>query len=93
MIGFDDRQSRDVEAEFRRHISDGCRRPHHDGVPCRAAAHVTSSVAEPGLARLNCRTTDQAAFVGIIDQFEVMIIAMLIVSPLVLFLRKPRPAN
>jgi hypothetical protein len=28
--------------------------------------------------------TGQAAFVGIIDQFEVMMIAMLIVSPLVL---------
>ena len=30
MLGFDDRQSRDVEAEFRRHISDACRRPHQD---------------------------------------------------------------
>jgi MFS transporter, DHA2 family, multidrug resistance protein len=37
--------------------------------------------------------TGQAAFVGIIDQFEVMMIAMLMVSPLVLFLRKPRPAR
>jgi hypothetical protein len=28
-----------------------------------------------------------------IDQFEVMIIALLLVSPLVLFRRKPRPAD
>jgi MFS transporter, DHA2 family, multidrug resistance protein len=37
--------------------------------------------------------TGQAAFIGVIDQFGVTMIAMLIVSPLVLFLRKPRPAN
>jgi MFS transporter, DHA2 family, multidrug resistance protein len=61
--------------------------------PYRAAAHVTGSIAEPGLATLNHMITDQAAFVGVIDQFEVMMIAMLVVSPLVLFLRKPRPAN
>jgi DHA2 family multidrug resistance protein len=61
--------------------------------PYRAAAHVTGSIAEPGLAALNDMVTGQAAFVGIIDQFKVMMIAMLIVSPLVLFIRKPRPAN
>jgi MFS transporter, DHA2 family, multidrug resistance protein len=64
-----------------------------DLTPYRAAAHVTGPIAEPRLATLNHMITDQAAFVGIIDQFEVMMIAMLIVSPLVLFLRKPRPAN
>jgi DHA2 family multidrug resistance protein len=64
-----------------------------DLAPYRAAAHVTGSIARPGLATLNDMVTGQAAFVGIIDQFEVMMIAMLIVSPLVLFLRKPRPAN
>jgi MFS transporter, DHA2 family, multidrug resistance protein len=53
------------------------------------AAHVTGSIAGPGLAALNNMITGQAAFVGVIDQFEVMMIA----SPLVLFLRKPRPAN
>ena len=47
----------------------------------------------PGLAALNDTITGQAAFVGVIDQFEVMMIAMLVVSPLVLFLRKPRPAS
>jgi DHA2 family multidrug resistance protein len=59
--------------------------------PYRAAAHVTGSIAEPGLATLNDIITGQAAFVGVIDQFKVMMIAMLIVTPLVLLLRKPRP--
>jgi hypothetical protein len=31
--------------------------------------------------------------IAVIDQFEILVFAMLIVSPLVLFLRKPRPAN
>jgi DHA2 family multidrug resistance protein len=62
-------------------------------VPYRAAAHITGSMAVPGLARLNDMVTGQAAFIGVIDQFEVMMIVMLLVSPLVLFLRKPRPAG
>jgi DHA2 family multidrug resistance protein len=37
--------------------------------------------------------THQAAIVAVIDQFKILMFAMLIVSPLVLFLRKPRPAN
>jgi DHA2 family multidrug resistance protein len=32
--------------------------------------------------------TGQAALIGVIGQFKVMMIAMLVVSPLVLFLRK-----
>jgi hypothetical protein len=64
-----------------------------DLMPYRAAAHVGGSVARPELATLNDMVTGQAAFVGIIDPFKVIMIAMLIVSPLVLFLSKPRPAN
>ena len=64
-----------------------------DLTPYRAAAHVTGSIAGPELAALNGMITGQAAFIGVIDQFEVMMIAMLIVSPLVLFLRTPRLAN
>jgi MFS transporter, DHA2 family, multidrug resistance protein len=64
-----------------------------DLIPYRAAAHVAGSIAEPGLATLNDMITGQAAFVGVIDQFKVMMIAMLIVSPLALFLRKPHPAD
>jgi DHA2 family multidrug resistance protein len=59
----------------------------------RAAAHVADSVARPALATLNDIVTRQAAFVGVIDQFKVMMIAMLIVSPLMLFFRGPPPAN
>jgi DHA2 family multidrug resistance protein len=64
-----------------------------DLAPFRAAAHVTDSIARPGLATLNDMITGQAAFIGVIDQFKIMMIAMLIVSPLVLLLRTPRPAN
>jgi DHA2 family multidrug resistance protein len=64
-----------------------------DLTPYRAAAHVAGSMAAPGLAMLNDMITGQAALVGVIDQFKAMIIPMAIVSPLVLFLRKPAPAN
>ena len=64
-----------------------------DLTPWRAAAHVTDSIARPGLAMLNDTVTGQAAFVGVIGQFEVMMFAMLIVSPFLLFLRKPRLAS
>jgi DHA2 family multidrug resistance protein len=61
--------------------------------PTRAAAHVADAAAGPGLAALNHMVTGQAAFVGLIGQFKLMMIVMLIMSPLVLFLRQPRPAN
>ena len=64
-----------------------------DLTPYRAAAHVTSSMAAPKLAALNSMVTGQAAFVGIVDQFEVLMIAMLMVSPLILLLRRARPVN
>ena len=64
-----------------------------DLTPYRTAAHVAGSIARPGLAVLNGMVTRQAAVVAVIDQFEILMFAMLIVSPLVLFLRKPRPAN
>jgi len=64
-----------------------------DLTPYRSAAHVAGSIAKPGLATLNDMVTQQAAIVAIIGQFKILMFAMLIVSPLVLFLRKPRPAN
>jgi DHA2 family multidrug resistance protein len=64
-----------------------------DLTPYRTAAHVAGSIGKPGLAALNGMITHQAAVVAIIGQFEILMFAMLIVSPLVLFLRKPRPAN
>jgi membrane fusion protein (multidrug efflux system) len=42
---------------------------------------------------INAWVSGQAAFVGVISQFEVVMIAMLLVSPLVLFLHKPRAAG
>ena len=62
-----------------------------DLTPTRAAAHVAGVVALPGLAALNEAVSGQAAFVAVIDQFEILMVAVLIVSPLVLLLRKPRP--
>jgi MFS transporter, DHA2 family, multidrug resistance protein len=64
-----------------------------DLAPYRAAAHVTGSITRPGLAALNDMITGQATLIGVIGQFKVMMIAMLLVSPLVLFLGKPRPAS
>jgi DHA2 family multidrug resistance protein len=60
--------------------------------PYRAAAHLTGRLAKPGLAALNEMITGQAAVVAVIGQFKVLLFATLIVSPLVLFLRKPSSA-
>jgi DHA2 family multidrug resistance protein len=61
--------------------------------PYRAAAHVAGSIDKPALGALNEIVTQQAAVVAVIDQFKILMFAMLIVSPLVLFLRKPRLAS
>jgi DHA2 family multidrug resistance protein len=64
-----------------------------DLAPYRAAARVTASIAKPSLAMLNDLITQQAAVVAIIDQFKILMLAMLVVSPLVFFLRKPQPTR
>jgi MFS transporter, DHA2 family, multidrug resistance protein len=56
--------------------------------PYRAAAHVADSVTTPGLATLSDMVTGQAAVIAVIDQFKILMFVMLVVSPLVLFLRK-----
>ncbi|MCP3410191.1 MDR family MFS transporter [Bradyrhizobium sp. CCGB01] len=61
--------------------------------PYRVAAYVGGAIRKPDLAALNGMVTHQAATVAVIDQFEILMFAMLVVSPLVLFLRKPRPAR
>jgi MFS transporter, DHA2 family, multidrug resistance protein len=61
--------------------------------PYRLATDAGSSMSVQGLATINDLVTGQAAIVAIIDQFKVLLVALLIVSPLLLFLRKPRPAN
>lgn len=63
-----------------------------DLTPYRTGVDAAGSITQPGLALLNNMVTGQAAFIGVVDQFEVMMIVILIVSPLVLFLRKPRAA-
>jgi MFS transporter, DHA2 family, multidrug resistance protein len=62
-------------------------------VPYNAAAHVAGAIDKPALAALNEMITQQAAVVAVIDQFKILMLAMLIVSPLVLFLRKRQPVN
>ena len=60
--------------------------------PYRAAAHAATATASlRHLAMLNEMVTGQAAVVAVIDQFKVLMLAMLVVSPLILFLRKPCP--
>jgi DHA2 family multidrug resistance protein len=62
-------------------------------VPYRAAAHVAGAIGKQVLVALNDMITDQAAVVAVIGQFKILMFSMLVVSPLVLFLRKPRPGN
>jgi MFS transporter, DHA2 family, multidrug resistance protein len=64
-----------------------------DLAPYRTAAHVAASIDKAGLAMLNDMVTRQAAVVAVIDQFKILMFAMLVVSPLVLFLRRPQPAS
>lgn len=61
--------------------------------PYRVAAHLAGSLGKPGLAALDGMVTRQAATVAVIDQFEILMFVMLVVSPIVLFMRKPRPAR
>jgi MFS transporter, DHA2 family, multidrug resistance protein len=61
--------------------------------PYRIASQAAGSLSGHGLALMNELVTGQAAVVAVIGQFKLLMIAMLVVSPLVLFLRKPRPGN
>jgi DHA2 family multidrug resistance protein len=60
--------------------------------PYRAAA-LSAPTSLQALAGLNEMITGQAAFIAVIDQFKILMFAMLVVSPLVVFLRKPVPTN
>lgn len=61
--------------------------------PYGAVAHATGALSGRALAMVNERVTGQAAIIAVIGQFKILMIAMLIVSPLALLLRKPRPGN
>ena len=60
--------------------------------PYRAAAHSVPTSLQ-ALAGLNEMITGQAAFIAVVDQFKILMFAMLVVSPLVVFLRKPVATN
>lgn len=47
----------------------------------------------PALEGLNHLVTHQAAFISVVGQFKILMLVMLVVSPLVLFLRKPVAAT
>jgi DHA2 family multidrug resistance protein len=61
--------------------------------PFRAAAHGAASVSKQALAELNEAITGQAAIIAVIDQFKILMIVILVVGPLVLFLRRPSPVR
>jgi len=54
---------------------------------------MTPPISLSALEGLNHLVTHQAAFVAVVGQFKILLVAILIVSPLVLFLRKPIAAN
>jgi DHA2 family multidrug resistance protein len=54
---------------------------------------ASDSMSVQGLATMNDLVTSQAAIVAVIGQFKLLMMAMLIVSPLALFLRGPRAGN
>lgn len=61
--------------------------------PYVIANDAGSSLTVQGLASMNDLVTGQAAIVAILDQFKILLVAALVASPLVLFLRKPRVGN
>jgi DHA2 family multidrug resistance protein len=61
--------------------------------PYRIASQTAGSLSVQTLATMNDLVTSQAAIVAVIGQFKLLLAVMLIASPLVLFLRKPRVGN
>ena len=57
-----------------------------------ASSHAVGTLSAPTLAMVNEMVTGQAAMIAVIDQFKLLMIAMLCVSPLILFLRRPQPS-
>lgn len=54
---------------------------------------VSLPTSLPALEGLNHLITHQAAFIAVMGQFKILLLVMLVVSPLVLFMRKPAAAN
>ncbi len=55
--------------------------------------HALASSSLQTLEGLNHLITHQAAFIAVMGQFKILLVAMLVVSPLVAFLRKPVAAH
>jgi DHA2 family multidrug resistance protein len=61
--------------------------------PHNAVGPAAGLFSGPGLAVLNEEVTGQAALIAVINQFKLLMVIMIVVSPLALLLRKPRPLN
>jgi hypothetical protein len=62
--------------------------------PSNANLHaLTVATPLPGIAHLNEMLTGQAAFIAVVDQFKILMLAMVVVLPLVVLLRKPGSAH
>lgn len=61
--------------------------------PYGPVAQATGHLAGRQLALFNEWVTGQAAIVAVIGQFKLLLVAMLVASPLVFFLRKPRTSH
>jgi DHA2 family multidrug resistance protein len=61
--------------------------------PYGAAGHAAGALSVRALALINNTVTGQAAVIAVIGQFKLLMIAMLLVSPLVLLLRRPNPGK
>jgi DHA2 family multidrug resistance protein len=62
----------------------------HLALATHIAPYGAGPMSDRALAALNEMITGQAAMVAVIGQFKLLMIAMLVVSPLALLLRKPR---
>ena len=65
----------------------------HQALGANITPYRHPSMSLPALEGINHLVTHQAAFIAVIDQFKILLVAMLVVSPLVFFLRKPVPAK
>jgi DHA2 family multidrug resistance protein len=59
--------------------------------PRHALGNTAGLLSRSGLAALNETVTGQAAVIAVIDQFKLLMIVIIAVSPLALLLRRPRP--
>jgi DHA2 family multidrug resistance protein len=68
-------------------------RPDNPLLQGRALGHAYSLTAPSGVAALNAEVTRQAAMIGYIDDFKLMMLVILISLPLVLLIKVPKRAR